>query len=313
VPNEQTGGQSFSDSAIEATKTAGLYGLIRGLFLTPLVEVPFTNLERQRQLHLQIHNSLPKSAIDLVADAHRANRLSVLFTGASTNMTKNFLREMVKSYTWLSVPLISHYVLQNQNVHECGITKVATTTSVILVNGTMNAIFDGIRNMQIDAINLHEKRLTSSEAALSILRTDGPLGFFKGGASTYLYSFAFWGSFALSRRVYSNAMEAAGMKPDENLRDQCILNAASGATSGFVTMPLEHIRYRVIGGGDLPTALIPAFRKFHINHFPKLGIRAYYCGLSQSMPIQISAGLLAGTLLFMQRKKSSINAENVRD
>jgi len=305
--------QSFVSGAIAATKTASIYGLIRGAILTPLIEVPFTNIERQRQIYMQLNNALPKSGFNFLNEAIRSKNISSLLTGASANMSKNFLREMLKSYTWLSVPIASHYLLQKDDVHNCQVTKAATTFSVIIVNGTMNSIFDGVRNMQIDSKNFSYKNLSTAEAVSTIFKNHGALGFFKGASSTYLYSTLFWGSFSTSRHFYSAGLMSVGLKPEESLRDQCILNSMCGATSGLLTMPLEHIRYRIIGKGDLPSGVIAAFKQFHANHYAKVGIRAYFCGLSQSLPIQVSAGVLAGTLIFMQKKKALQKSENMRD
>ncbi len=284
----------------KTTKTALLFGSLRGLISTPLIEVPLTNIQRRRQTFIHIHKDTPPLGTTIFLKLLREGKFHELQTGLGPNIAKNFSRELLRAYSWLGVPILMNSTFSPKVLDQNPkMVIIASVAAVVAVNGTMNTIYDGVRNKQIDTFNITGKKLNSFQALSKILDEHGSMGVFHGGKMTYFYSAYFWGGFAVSRESYSYLAKKCGFNISD-LKTQTAINILSGINSGIMTMPVEHLRFQILSG-DLPPEPLKALQKFKEIHGAKTWPRLF-CGLSQSLPTQISASLLAGTLLYWQKQ-----------
>lgn len=290
--------KSISDKIFEATTTAGIAGAVRALVSTPIIEVPNTVVERIKQV--QLNSGVKVETGYSIFLRHVSSKdLGRLFTGLGPNMSKNFLREVFRAYGWLLTPcLVERIVGRENSAKNKHMSQTASVLVVVCINGTMNSVFDGLRNRQIDTKNLTGENISSIKAGKLLIKEYGAFGLFHGAKITYLYSGLFWGSFAVSRNLYTSIFRRFGADTT-SLYNQTTINVLSGVNAGIVTMPVEHLRYQILSG-DLPPEIGRAIKTFHARNYPKCGVRSYFCGLPQSLPTQISASLIAGTVLYFQ-------------
>ncbi len=290
--------KSVWDRIVEATKTAGIAGAVRALVSTPIIEVPNTVVERIKQVQLNSGAKVEKGTSIFLKHLTRSE-VGNLFTGLGPNMSKNFLREVFRAYGWLLTPYAVERMLgSDKSAKNKHLSQAASVVVVVCINGTMNSVFDGLRNKQIDTKNLTGQSISSIKAGKLLMNEYGALGLFHGAKITYIYSGLFWGSFAVSRNMYTFLFKRYGLDTT-SLHNQTAINVLSGVNAGIAIMPVEHLRYQILSG-DLPPEIGGAIKKFHARNYPIYGVRSYFCGLPQSLPTQISASLIAGTVLYFQ-------------
>lgn len=292
--------RSFWQVIIDTTKTAAMFGAARSFITTPLWEVTLTNIERIKQTQLHKTQCNPETGVSITQRLYRANQLNTLFTGVGPNMVKNFSREVLRAYAWLLTPMLVKRYVKKEDIEKYPIIIPAVSVGIVVgVNGTMNSFFDGLRNKQMDTRNRTGVSINSIQAGRTLIKEYGFFGLFHGAKITYIYSAAFWGSFAASKEGYTRLAQRFSCDVN-HLYSQTAINIMSGVNAGIVTMPVEHLRYQILSG-DLPTSPLKGYQAFKARHGAMTSIRLF-CGLPQSLPIQISASLLAGTLLYFQKQ-----------
>ncbi len=302
--------KSLWDRIVEATKTASIAGAVRSLISTPIIEVPNTVVERIKQGQLNTGVARVEAGSSIFLRHLNGREVGNLFTGLGPNMTKNFLREVFRAYGWLLTPyVVERFFGKEYSKNNQYLSQTASVAVVMGINGTMNSVFDGLRNKQIDTKNSTGQSISSLKAGRILIQEYGPLGLFHGARITYLYSGLFWGSFAASRNMYTAIYKRFGFDTT-NLSNQTAVNVLSGVNAGIVTMPVEHLRYQILSG-DLPPEISKAVKKFHSRNYPKYGLRSYVCGLPQSLPTQISASLIAGTVLCFQTIRQQTGGRDI--
>ncbi len=290
----------FWGKFLDTTGIAAVVGAVRALVTTPFVEVPLTNIERIKQTQLHQTQATPETGAAIAKRLYQTGQLGVLSTGRRPNMVKNFSREVLRAYAWLLTPMLIRRYVKNEHIEKYPmLIPVASVGVVVGVNGTMNAFFDGLRNRQMDTRNRTGVNISSLQAGRMLIQEYGFFGLFHGAKITYIYSGAFWGSFAASKEVYIRMAKRFDFDV-KHIYSQAAIGVMSGVSAGIITMPIEHLRYQILSG-DLPTSPLKAYQKFKSIHGPNANARLF-CGLPQSLPIQISASLLAVFLLRFQQQ-----------
>ena len=288
--------KSSKEIATQITGTAAGSALVRAAS-TLLIEVPCVNVERYLQLHQQNTLTTPPRGSTYINKLHHNHKLLDLLTGVVPNIIKNVLREGVRASAWVGVPIVLPHMISRKTLEEKPyIAKYSTVFSVILANGTLNTIFDRVRNLQVDHLTTFGTKLTSLQASKMIVDQYGFLGFLRGGSITYFYSGAFWGSYALANEFYTKSAIKFGYKPTDNLKTQIAVSTACGITAGIIIQPVQIVRNAVLNGA-LPPKISSAFHMFCTTQIAQVGVRGFFTGITYALPTQVIAANIAGVII----------------